>query len=269
MPAKNEARLGEIMSVLKVESETMYPVFGIDSLRDYVELLELNLCQEFAIFRGQSRDWELVPRIATRMHVRPILENEQAMFNAFRHEAVSFVRPEPSSEWEWLAVAQHHGLPTRLLDWSTNALGALWFAVRRPGSGQEHGVVWIFLPADADVIRSTGTGESPFSGTETKVYLPRHIVGRVRSQEAAFTVHEFVQAENRFIPLDRNRQQNHKLIKVIIPAGRFAPIRHDLYRCGIHAGSLFPDVGGIAERIRSMYLYQEDEDQETMLKWKY
>lgn len=257
------------MSLEQLDIRKPYPVLQIHGLRDYIELLEKYLANEFAIFRGQARDWELLPRIASIKHVLPVLENERAMFNAFRHEAVSFITPEPSSEWEWLAVAQHHGLPTRLLDWSTNALGALWFSVRHPASDGQSGVIWIYLPDDADVIRSPSADESPFGSETIKVYLPRHTFGRVRSQSGAFTVHTFLRRENRFIPLDEHSQQNTRLIKVLIPAGRFGLIRHDLFRCGIHAGSLFPDVGGIAERIRGMYVYQEDENSETVLKWKY
>lgn len=257
------------MSLECLDTDKPYPVFLIHGLRDYIELLEKNLSNEFAIFRGQARDWELLPRIASKKNVLPTLENERAMFNAFRHEAVSFISPEPSSEWEWLAVAQHHGLPTRLLDWSTNALGALWFSVRHPAGDQQSGVIWIYLPDDADVIRSPSADESPFAADTIKVYLPRHTFGRVRSQSGAFTVHTFLRRENRFVPLDENSQQNMRLIKVLIPPSHFALIRHDLFRCGIHAGSLFPDVGGIAERIRSMYTYQEDEETDTVLKWKY
>jgi len=257
------------LSLEHLKTDGPYPVYRLRRLRDYIGLLEKHLSNEFAIFRGQSRDWELVPRIASRQHVMPILDNERAMFNAFRHEAISFLDPEPSSEWEWLAVAQHHGLPTRLLDWSTNALGALWFAVRHPAAGSNPGAIWIYMPEDSDVIRSTGVENSPFSADTIKIYLPRHTFGRLRSQSGAFTVHTYLHDQGRFLPLDESPLQNHRLIKILIPADSFPLIRHDLYRCGIHAGSLFPDVGGTAERIRNMYVYQEDEDQDTVLKWKY
>lgn len=247
------------MALAKME-QVQYAVWQIESLRDYIELLEETLLSnKLTIFRGQAHDWPLVPRVATVNHPLPILENERLMFDTFCREAFPFVHPEPANEWEWLAVAQHHGLPTRLLDWSTNALGALWFTVRAPSSPEENGVVWLMIPDEQDVVKHPDHTTSPFGGYRTEVYLPRHVSGRVRSQEGAFTVHKYSEETEEFIPLEKSETQNGKLVKIQVPGSRFPHVRYDLYRCGVHAGSLFPDVTGVAERIRNQYLLLADE----------
>lgn len=246
--------------VLTGIEQAQYAVWQIESLRDYIELLEETLLSSrLAIFRGQSHDWPLVPRVATVNHPVPLLENERLMFDTFCREAFPFVHPEPANEWEWLAVAQHHGLPTRLLDWSTNALGALWFTVRAPSSPEEHGVVWLMIPDEQDVVKHPDNGTSPFTGERTEVYLPRHVSGRVRSQEGAFTVHKYSEESRTFPPLETSETCSGCLVKIQVPGNRFPFVRYDLYRCGVHAGSLFPDVTGVAERIRNQYLLQDDE----------
>lgn len=121
------------MSLERINRNVDYKVWRISSLRDYVEFLELKVTTATVLFRGQSTDHPLLPTIARLKHRRAILENEELIFAAFQRQAITFLNPVPDNSWDWLAIAQHHGLPTRLLDWTKNPLAALWFAVRKPG----------------------------------------------------------------------------------------------------------------------------------------
>lgn len=234
-----------------------YPVFEIVHLSDFIGYLETFLLAEFAVFRGQREDWPLLPKVARSgygLTSRGSLPDvEQRMLNEFEREAASFLGSSPASKWDLLAIAQHHGLPTRLLDWTKNPLAALWFAVRHPAQDESHGVVWCFRPDPIDVIVDVATASSPFGGERTQVFEPRHVTSRIRAQDAVFTVHKYLTGRKKFIPLERNSRQKSKLEKFIISARRFHPLRIDLRRCGIHDASLFPDLGGLAQRIEYDY----------------
>ena len=65
------------------------------------------------------------------------------MFDEFKRRGVAVLPSRPSDDWEFLAVARHHGLPTRLLDWTENPLAALFFALEEPSSGDS--AVWCYV----------------------------------------------------------------------------------------------------------------------------
>jgi hypothetical protein len=91
-------------------------------------------------FRGQSRVSEPLTTSLERLG-GPYGDLERHLLRNFhkyaRRDAVS-----PYSFWDWLALAKHHGVPTRVLDWTFSPLVALHFATAHPEQFHEDGAVW-------------------------------------------------------------------------------------------------------------------------------
>ena len=194
------------------------------------------------IFRGHSNKCFLLkPSIGRTPHTSKTTEiYEKSIFTIFKREAQGYIQTLPSTDWEWLSFAQHHGLPTRLLDWSYNPMTALYFAADRdPGQDGE----FFALRAPRQASESVRKG-SPFDLTVPAKYFPSIVSPRIRAQEGLFVACSALDES-----LDSTLPPNWEMERVIIPAEAKAELRYTLFRMGVHASSLFPDIDGLAKRL--------------------
>lgn len=214
---------------------------------------------EMALFRGQNTDKPLKPKIARccSLAASEIEAAERRMLDRFKKESVPLLQGiRPVSDWDWLSIAQHQGMSTRLLDWTANALAALWFAVSTdPPEGEQHGVVWILLVDRAD-LTSPGTTEI-WELRRTYVFQPPHIDRRITAQSAWFAVHRYREDSGMFISLESSKNFKSKLKKLIVPRESFPSIREDLRKMGVTKVTLFPDLSGLAADIDEQFLRQQ------------
>jgi FRG domain len=251
-----------LSTVASWSMERRASVRAVSKLSDYISWLENTFPEDDdVLFRGQREDWPLLPKIA-RLARRPrksVLATERRMLADFKLRALSFSPlPPDSCDWDWLSLAQHHGMATRLLDWTSNPLAALWFAVQDPAENEAPAVVWAFKVKPGDCVKEP-TSSTPFVGQRTRVFRPKHLARRISAQSGWFTVHNYFRGSRRFAALDHQRQYRQALRKVTVPAKRFSHIRYDLDRCGINAASLLTDLDGLCQHIEWLHSVLPDE----------
>jgi hypothetical protein len=227
------------------------PIISLSAFLDRVDSLR---SKKRTLFRGQPEDCTLLPRIARDLPPRRVERIEHQMLQDFLARSIPYLNLPPKEDelWDWLAIAQHYGMATRLLDWTENPLAALWFAVRTPTEGKSSGVVWVFR-APEEEIATREASPSPFELERTVVFRPKHLTKTIIAQGGWFTAHKMVGHEKGFIPFERiTRLKDHRS-KISISHEAFADLRLELDLCGINQASMFPGPENLCAHLNQQF----------------
>lgn len=243
----------------------------ITSLADFVGQLAAG---GFAVgdppvwYRGcRNEAFALIPSA-----LRPPLggHSEKAMLKRYMQDAHFLMVEPPASQWEWVFSAQHHGVPTRLLDWTENPLVGLYFASEPtpdPDDVECPGGLWVLNPAglnayslnekrsdlpmfgiDAELDKfapltadAMAVHLKPAAGLAMRSFL------RIAAQWGTFTVHANDTA------LEDVVLEQPIVKKFTVAADAKSQIRNELQTLGIESRSVYPDLHHLGASIRERY----------------
>lgn len=232
--------------------------------------------RDTGVYRGSSHvSWPLLTSLdrlgGGEPHAKADLE-EHILRNFIRYSR-PHMSARGSDEWELLVAAQHHGLPTRLLDWTYSPLVAAHFATTAAGRGEDR-VVWrldwqkvhrafgfpelALLISDLENLCGEDGSFTPwelFKRTEGKDFAcmlePPSLDARIVAQSAAFTLSSDKRRSfDRFL---EDHGLGDTLTKFVIPEDRLSLLRDQLDLVGFDERRLFPDLDGVAAQMRRYY----------------
>ncbi len=225
-------------------------------------------------FRGQPQaGFSLEPRIA-RKPLNP--ELEIIYLSKFKSMAIPYVQSLPSfpipdgraAYWHWLIMMQHYGIPTRLMDWSRDALTALFFAADQlPADKGKDAAVWLLNPVTLNKAFSFHSFVKPGyipnldeevvdllfgPNAQPKTKKPAAVIGplnnpHIVAQRGVFTVFPKLKV---LTPLNLFPDSSEYLAKIVIAADRVDFIKTQLTHYGITRIALFPEITEIANEIK-------------------
>lgn len=223
-------------------------------------------------FRGhQLTSYTLMPSVYRPPS--PMAPYEVAMLKRFKQDAESMEPAAVRTDWDLLFLAQHNGVPTRLLDWSENALIALYFACEGARTGanpdRPNADVWVLLPYTLNSSAAwVGDHEydlpmlgvddfldrySPLNRSDAREVLQPAAVlagrrfGRILNQRGTFTVGHTT------VPLEAYANASEYLFRIEIAGGGIDDMFDDLRYLGIEERVVYPELHRLGARTKEMF----------------
>ena len=217
----------------------------IRSVEDLLEMTKRDSPRDW-IFRGHSSwRWQLqasVHRFAALRDVslEDVVAFEKVLLNEFKRRARIHLQSRPISDWEWMVLAQHFGLPTRILDWTENPLAALYFSVRDNAELSHDGMIFSYRHGAQEI--DVESYSDPFAIKQIELLRPPHLDQRVIAQQPVFTVEPAR-------PGDGGREKSN-LPYWYVSVHHKNDIRQQLKKLCISESSLFPGIAALAVEIK-------------------
>jgi hypothetical protein len=223
-------------------------------------------------FRGNAdKAWELTPKIFRTKNEISVTD-EAELYGEFLRRGYSLA-PSLTVGWHSYFLMQHHGIPTRLLDWTDSALVALYFAIR---NCKTDAAVWAVNPlwlngktvkryalvepgldpiaaafmVDAVHADLEGHKEDESSPLLAIAVRPPWVSMRMFAQRSLFTLHG---SQN--IPIEQYPfvRRNSPLCRIVIPVKQREDFLVGLRSCGITETTIYPDLDGLAKELITEY----------------
>ena len=223
------------------------------------------------VFRGVPRSSHALD---TSLQTGAFTRHERRLLSSFRKYAVSSA-VHGDSVWNWMSLAKHHGLPTRMLDWSYSPYVAMHFATQNLKDFNEDGAIWCVDYTKTNELLPKALRKQ-LEGDETNIFTAE-VLGRVASSLEDFDAlghDDFVlffeppslddRITNQFalfsIPSgadlkleDLLRKRDGAYRRIVIPSALKWEVRDKLDQANITERVLFPGLDGLSQWLKRYF----------------